>query len=101
MSVKVTGLKELEWELGDIGDRAKKLQGTSDVPLSELLTVEFLKTCSLFSSLTEMFDASGFVVPNADDFKAVPDKQWDEFIHQNTSFADWSELLGAAAKDWT
>lgn len=48
-----------------------------------------------------MFDASGFVIRNADDFKAVPDEQWDKFIHENTSFADWNELLGAAAKDWT
>jgi hypothetical protein len=101
MSVKVTGLKELERKLQDIGDRAQKLQGPTDVPLSELLTVEFLKTCSRFSSVTEMFNASGFVITNADDFKAVPDGQWNEFIHQNTSFADWNELLGAAAKDWT
>jgi hypothetical protein len=101
MSVEVTGLKELERKLKDIGDRAQKLQGTTNVPLSELLTVEFLKTCSRFNSLTEMFNASGYVITNADDFKAVPDDQWDKFIKQNTSFADWNELLGAAAKDWT
>ena len=101
MSIKVTGLKELEQKLKDIGDRAQKLQGTTNVPLSELLTVEFLKTCSRFNSLSEMFNASGYVITNADDFKAVPDDQWDKFIKQNTSFADWNELLGAAAKDWT
>jgi len=48
-----------------------------------------------------MFNTSGFVITNADDFKAVPEEQWDEFIHQNTSFAHWNELLGAAVKDWT
>src|ERR1700727_1542823 len=101
MSVKVTGLKEFERKLKDIGDRAQKLQGTTDVPLSELLTRDFLKTCSRFSSLSEMFKASGFVITNADDFKAVPDNQWDEFIKENTSFADWNELLSAAVKDWT
>ena len=101
MSVKIAGLKEFERKLKDIGDRAKKLQGPTNVPLSELLTAEFLKTCSRFSTLDEMFNASGFVITNADDFKAVPDDQWDEFIKQNTSFADWNELLGAAAKDWT
>ena len=101
MSVEVTGLKELERKLKDIGDRAQKLQGTTNVPLSELLTAEFLKTYSRFNSLTEMFNASGFVITNADDFKTVPDDQWDEFIKQNTSFADWNELLAAAAKVWT
>ena|SRR3982074_2252325 len=101
MSVKITGLKEFERKLKDIGDRAQKLQGPTNVPLSELLTAEFLKTCSRFSTLDEMFNASGFVITNADDFKAVPDDQWDEFIKQNTSFAYWNELLGAAAKDWT
>jgi hypothetical protein len=101
MSVKVTGLKELERKLKDIGNRAQKLQGTTDVPLSELLTGEFLKTCSRFSSVTEMFNASGFVITNAEDFKAVPDEQWDEFIRQKTTFPSWNELLSAAAKDWT
>jgi hypothetical protein len=101
MSVTVTGLKELERKLKDIGDRAQKLQGTTDTPLSELLTAEFLKTCSRFSSLNELFNASGFVITDADDFKAVPDGQWNEFIKQNTSFANWNELLSAAAKDWT
>jgi hypothetical protein len=94
-------LKEFERKLKDIGDRAQKLQGTTAVPLSKLLTSEFLKTCSRFSSLTEMFNASGFVITNADDFKAVPNDQWDEFIKGNTSFADWNELLSVAAKDWT
>ena len=101
MSVKVTGLRELERKLKNIGDRAQKLQGLTNVPLPELLTSEFLKTCSRFSSVTEMFNASGFVITNADNFKAVADERWDEFIRQNTSFADWNELLGAAAKDWT
>jgi hypothetical protein len=84
MSVEVAGLKELQRKLKDIGDRAQKLQGTTNVPLSELLTVEFLKTRCRFNSLTEMLNASGFVIANADDFKAVPDDQWDEFIKQNT-----------------
>jgi hypothetical protein len=101
MSVKVTGLRDLERKLKDISERAQKLQGPTNVPLSELLTSEFLKTCSRFNSVTEMFNASGLVITNADDFKAVPDYQWDEFIKQNTSFADWNQMLGAAARDWT
>jgi hypothetical protein len=44
MSVKVTGLREFERKLKDIGERAQKLQGPTNVPLSELLTAEFLKT---------------------------------------------------------
>jgi hypothetical protein len=73
MSVKITGLKELERKLKDIGDRAQKLHGTNNVPVSELLTVRFLKTCSGFGSATEMFNADGFAITSAEDFKAVPE----------------------------
>jgi hypothetical protein len=78
--VKVTGLREFQRKLKDIGDRAQKLQGTNEIPLSELLTADFLKACSRFSSLNEMFNASGFVITSAEDFKAVTDDQWDVFI---------------------
>lgn len=49
MGVKVTGLKEFERELKDLGNRAQKLQGTTDVPLSELLNLEFLISKDVFS----------------------------------------------------
>jgi hypothetical protein len=101
MSVKITGLKNLEAKLKEIGDRARELDGKHDVLLSELLSQPFLAGCSRFSSVDELFKASGFSINSAEDFKAIPDDKWAEFIRENTTFADWSEMLTAASAVWT
>lgn len=43
-----------------------------------------------------MIQANGFKVESEDDFKAIPDAEWDVFIHDNTSFGSWREMLEAA-----
>lgn len=101
MSVKIAGLKELQAKLKKLGARAQKLDGTQNVPVSELLTSRFLEGCSRFSSVDELFKASGCKIESPEDFKAVPDDQWDAFIRTNTSYSNWKEMLGSAAKEWT
>jgi hypothetical protein len=43
-----------------------------------------------------IFKASGFDIKSADDFKAIPDDQWDNFSRANTTFPNWHEMLGEA-----
>lgn len=95
------GFDELERKLNDLADRAKRLDGTHNVPISELLTPGFLAGCSRFASADQMFQASGFKIESADDFKAIPDAEWDMFIKNNTSFGSWQEMLQAAGAEWT
>lgn len=101
MSVKITGIKNLEAKLKDLGKRARELDGNHNVPLSELLTHSFVAGCSRFSSVDELFKASGFSINSPEDFKAIPDDKWDDFIRDNTTFANWSDMLTAASAAWT
>jgi hypothetical protein len=98
--LKVTGLEELQRELNDMARRAEDLSGTHSVPISELLTPDFLLQCSRFHSLDEMFEASCFKTESEADFAAIPDAAWDEFIRANTSFANWEAMQGEAASAW-
>lgn len=101
MTMKITGIKELQDKLGDLSRRALNLKGPRSVPIADLLTPTFLSRCSRFQSAAELFEASGFTVNSQEDFAAIPDQQWDTFIRQNTSYSTWEEMLKAALADWT
>lgn len=79
-----------------------ELQQTSltTVHLGDLVTPEFLSRHSRFSAEDEMFEASGFTIQSAEDFAAIPDDAWDEFIALNTTFSSWHELLATAQSEW-
>lgn len=85
-------------------DRMKKniedLSNTKTVTLGELLNPTFIAAHSKFSDLESMFAASGFKVNSAEDFKAIPDEDWDAFISANTDFSDWKEMQQRAHSDW-
>jgi hypothetical protein len=101
MDFEMKGLDELAKNLDDLAERAKRLDGSHSIPIPELLTPSFLADCSQFESPDEMFRASGFKFESVDDFKAIPDSEWDAFIKKHTSFEGWQEMLDAAAATWT
>jgi hypothetical protein len=100
MSIRMTGLKELQQRLENLKNSAEALGGEHSVPMKELLTPDFLATCSTLSSVDEMFERSGFKVESQEDFAAIPDDAWDEFIRTNTSFFSWEEMLQSATAAW-
>ncbi|ABF42474.1 conserved hypothetical protein [Candidatus Koribacter versatilis Ellin345] len=57
--------------------------------------------CSQFISVDDLFAASDFKVETPEDFKAIPDDQWDDFIRKNTSYESWNAMLTDAASEWT
>ena len=100
MTFRMDGFDELQRKLQGMADNLREIEGTNEVPMSEVLTPEFLSACSRFASLEEMFAASGFKVDSPEDFKAIPDDEWDAFIRQHTKFDTWQEMLGEAGSVW-
>jgi hypothetical protein len=47
-----------------------------------------------------MFEASGFKIESIEDFAAIPDVAWDEFIRAHTSVSTWEAMLGEAGGAW-
>lgn len=98
--LKVTVEKNLK-PLEDLVRRARELDGQHEISVANLLTPDFLGQCSRFKSADELFEASGFSVQSVEDFRAIPDAEWDTFISGNTTFASWQDTLNAAVKEWT
>jgi len=100
MTFKIEGLDELQRRLEEMSNKAKEIEGEHSVPVTDLLTPEFLSDCSAFSTVEELFEASGFNIKSQEDVEAIPENQWEWFIQQNTSYTSWSEMLQAAGAIW-
>lgn len=97
---KKTTLSELSKKVGDFSKSLGPDGQGRKVPIGDILTPAFVSKHTGFSDVDEMLRASGFEIRTTEDFAAVPDGRWDEFIRSISSFPDWSSMLGAAGKEW-
>jgi len=100
VSFEIKGLEEFQKQLDTFIKKVERLDGPHQIPIADLLSPSFMTGCSRFGSLDEMIQASGFKVESEDDFKAIPDAEWDAFIRENTSFSGWREMLEGGAAEW-
>jgi hypothetical protein len=100
MGIKITGLDELQRQLKELQHRAESLAGTHDVPITQLLTSEFMLLNTDFESVESMFRASGYKIESQEDLGAIPDEPWDAFIGSRTRFGSWQQMLAAATKEY-
>lgn len=97
---KIKGLDELQNKLDDLAKKAEELDGKHNVPVSELLTDSFISQHTSFSSADEMFKESGFKTETQEDFAAIPDIEWNNYIRSVSSFDGWQSMLSAAGQEW-
>ena len=88
---------KIKSNVGQLKKNLEQISNTKQLRFDELFTPEFLSEHTSFTSLEDMFDKSGFKVESADDFKAIPDQEWEDFIIGNTTFESWTEMQKAAA----
>ena len=100
LDFEISGLDEVRRSLDELEHRMEGISGEHEVAISELFPPEFMATHTEFDSLEGMFSASGFRVETAEDFKRIPDEQWDNFVRSHTEFANWREMLSAGSEEW-
>ena len=98
MGFSVDGFDELIKDLDQLAKNAESLSGTHEVSLGELLTSDFIQSCSSYSSVDEMLNAGGFYIESIEDFEAIPEKELDAHISQTTHYASWEDMLGKATE---
>jgi hypothetical protein len=92
MGFEIKGLKELQQKM-------EALAEVKSVPVPELLTPEFVSACSKYASAQELFDASGLEIGTAEKFEEHR-SELDEFLGKNTTYGNWSEMIGAAGEQY-
>lgn len=88
---------KLNSNIEQLKNNLEEISNTNQLRFDELFNAEFLSEQTSFTSLDDMFDKSGFKVESADDVKAIPDQEWEDFIIANTSFESWEDMQKAAA----
>lgn len=96
---KIEGLDELQEKLDALTQKVQELDG-KNIPMSEVLTSDFISRSTKFSSLEDLLEASGFKIESQDDFAAIPVDDLDRFIRSNSLFDSWNALLSAAGSEW-
>ena len=100
MGIKITGLDEVKKNLDNLSRKAKEVDGTHQVGISELMPDRFIQTHTGFNSVQEMYDKSGFKMESEKDLETIPDEEWDKYISDNTQFSNWQEMLDKAGELW-
>lgn len=100
MGFELKGFDELQNRLQELADKAEKLSGEHEVSFDELFVDEFMTKHTKFSSFNELLDASPFEVNSAEDFEAIPDAEFDQYISQVTNFDSWESMLEEASSGY-
>lgn len=85
IKVRLDGFKKL-------AENAEKLDGINTVNLAELLNDGFVSSHSNFKSFDDLLSASPFKATTPDEFDAIPNEQWDEYIAKVTNFDSWQDM---------
>lgn len=99
IKLEVKGLENVKESLDNLAEKAKELSGKHNIPLNELLSKKFLLKHTKYSTIEEMYNASGLKLEGKEDLSSMP--EWDDFIHSVSKFDNWQEMLDEAVKDIT
>jgi hypothetical protein len=84
-------------QLDQLAKNAEALDGTHEVPASELFPPVFMARHSSYPTFQAMYEAS----PYRDmDFEKIPDAEWDEYISKSTKFASWAKMREVGVEEW-
>lgn len=100
MTFKITGLKEFRKKLEDLERKADALHGKHEIPFTELFTASFMKRYTDYATMEALIEAGGFKVETTENFKAIPDGEWDEHVAKATRFTNWQEMMEQAGAEW-
>lgn len=100
MSIEIKGFGDLQKKLDRLQKNAEALSGTQEVPLSKLITSNFMRLHTNVSSFDEFLKAGGYQVNSKEDFEAIPDDEFDAYVRENTKFTSWQDMLQAAVRDY-
>lgn len=87
--------------LDELAKKAKELDKNQEAKLGDLLTPQFISANSNFQNLEELFEASSYKIESKEDFEAIPDQEWDDFISNNTELSSWEAMQKEAVVAYT
>lgn len=72
----------------------------NQVSFNDLFTPQFMSKYTNYTSFDELLVAGGYIVNSPDDFKAIPDDEFDSHIANTTKFSSWEDMKNVATKEY-
>jgi hypothetical protein len=91
------GFDEIENKLKKWKQRAEELS-YEKIPFSDLFNALFMGKYTNFSSFNQFLNAGGFAAETDEEFKAIPDDEFDLHISKTTKFDCWGDMQSKAAE---
>jgi hypothetical protein len=76
--------------------KVRSIEG--DVPFTDLFTASFMSRYTSYGSFKEFMNASGFPASTQEEFDAIPDDEFDQFVAASTKFKSWKDMLYKAGE---
>ena len=96
MSIKITGLNEVQKKLDDLTKNIESLNN-SEVRFDKLFNQSFMNKYTKCETIDDFFKSGGFLLESEDDFKNIPEKKLDDHVKKNTTFNSWEEMISEAS----
>lgn len=95
-------LKGFEKLSGNLDNLTKEIESfkEQEVSFNELFSPGFMAKYTQFRTLNEMVAKSPFKVGSEEDFKNIPDEEWDSYVKEKTTFQSWDEMMSKAGEEY-
>lgn len=100
MGVEIEGIDDLADDLEQMAEQALGLEGSNEVPFTELMPPAFMSKYTDFESVESFIDESQWDVEGQEDFEAIPDAEFDQYVNENTRFDTWEQMFSKAGEEW-
>jgi len=94
-----SGLDDFKREINDTIEKIESLDG-AQVDFDESFTIEFMQNHAGVSSFDAFLKRGNFKVEKQEDFEAIPDDVFDNYVKENTDFSSWEEMFDAATDEY-
>ena len=84
----------------DLTQQLFSIISKNKVSIHELFTPEFLQKNSVFHSVDQFIQSSGFQISSQEDFEKVPIEDWDAYVQKNSIYQSFKEMKSAATQFW-
>ena len=82
----------------DLGKRVNELNGLTS--FDKLFPTSFMTKNTGFSSFNELLNAGNFEVETQEDFDAISEDEFNEFLKKTTKFKSWKEMKELAGGEY-
>lgn len=79
--------------------KKKAEEASGNVPVTELLHEEFMKSHTKFENVQEFFNAFPTKFKTQEEWNAIDEAEKDGFVKNNTDFKTWAEMMKKAGTE--